>query len=274
MFGYYGDVLNGVLYVFDFALSYWSVLETNDAFEALKLAYQTEEDALLAKIRVFTGDAAAYERLIWTLNDLRRDRKKVERAWRCEIRQLQLDALYSLGTLFAVTILCCFFVPPEILMASTALNLMLVGSLMCFGLGVVHATLSTLSQSQKIAEAIADIEQDSHLSVVEKQKALHEQAVYERYYRAELWCNLLTDLSFPALFLVAFVVMPELTGGLMFLSGLACMFAAKVYVASLAPEAVLEESLPLQLLSKVGGFFKAAGREAEETTAEFFPVPA
>jgi hypothetical protein len=264
MLGYYGDLLNGVLFMVDVALSLWDYAEKQAKFTRIK-------DEYIAAI------AATPPELKWRINDLIRDKKTVERDWEYECSQLQLDALYSATVLLAVAILCCFFVPPGVLLASTASNLILAGSIMCFGLGIVYEALTSRLQLLKVTEDLGDIQLEKDAcafgvkeldqagqndeSKVEFSKLLHleEKEAYQKqlsqYHHANMWCNLIVDTLFPVLLIEAFVFMPMAIGISAFVVGVVLMFAAYCYVAELAPEDVRDDSVSLTMLTKFSGLF-------------------
>jgi hypothetical protein len=282
MLGYYGDLLNGVLFVFDLVLSIWNYIETQAEFNALQVEYMT---------------AIAATTLQWRKDDLRRDQRSVERAWEYQCSQLKLDALYSATVLLAVTLLCCFFMPPGMLLASTASHLILVGSVMCFGLGIVYEALCSRLQLLKMAEdsddirtekeicsnAISDnvIENPNHarmmilkLFQIEKKEAYQKQL--SQYHHAKKWCN----MFFPVLFIEAFVLMPMTIGIAVFAVGVVLMFAANSTVARLAPKDVRDNSVTLTMLTSCSEWFFAPSEnnnEAVETSLEdryqsFYPA--
>ncbi|MCH9764240.1 MAG: hypothetical protein K0U24_08495 [Gammaproteobacteria bacterium] len=297
MFAYAGDLLNGVLFVFDFSISLWELSETKEIFNALMDAYKQEarEIALARNTATSSADIA---RLQWRLNALNKHQKQVERAWDYNIEQLKLDAIYSGGVLFAVAMLCCFFIPPGILLPATASTLILIGSIMCFGFGIIHAGFSSRLQIVTATEALTRIQAEERACLetlrdpliaddarrmlfLDKQQIDGKVAYQEHlldYYHADMVCTFTTDMFFPGLFFAALIFMPGGMGLPVFAAGVVLMFAAKCYVATLAPDDVREASVPLSALSKCAGFFTPVLRtepaiDAADDAAACLPPP-
>lgn len=266
MLGYYGDLLNGVLFIVDVLLSVWDYVETQAKFIRIQAEY---DEAITTAI---SDNLPQYR-----IDDLRRESRTVAREWEYTCSQLKLDALYSATVLIAVAVLCCFFVPPGVLLAETASNLILVGSIMCFGLGIVYEALSSRLQLLKVAENSADIQTEQNLCIANiralcrdgdedlsrvayaRLLRIEEKEAYQtqlsQYQHANMWCNLMTDMLFPVLFIEAFVFMPMAVGISVFAVGVILMFAANCYVAGLAPQDVREDSVSLKMLTTCSGFF-------------------
>jgi hypothetical protein len=297
MFAYAGDLLNGVLFVFDFSLSLWEFSETKATFNALMDDYQ-QEAREIALARNTAASSADMARLQWRLDALNKHQKQVERAWDYDIKQLKLDAMYSGGVLFAVAMLCCFFIPPGILLPATASTLILIGSIMCFGFGIIHAGFSSRLQIVTATEDLALIQAEDRACLdkledplaaeatrrmlfLDKQQIEGKVAYQEQllqYYHADMICTFTTDMFFPGLFFAALIFMPGSMGVPVFAVGVTLMFAAKCYVATRAPDDVREASVPLSMLSKCAGFFTPVlrvkpGIDEPDDAAALLPPP-
>ncbi len=112
MLGYYGNVLNGALFIFDCALNAWQLSEAQTEHEAIMLDYKKDINALTEKIardyhlkamKEIEGEVLSQDQLDvitrseWRLKALKRDRGKVERAWHYDMKQFQLDVMYKLN---------------------------------------------------------------------------------------------------------------------------------------------------------------------------------
>ncbi|MDF1677732.1 MAG: hypothetical protein P1U32_03470 [Legionellaceae bacterium] len=305
MLGWGGNALNGALFVFDWALAMWQWSEVVTAHEALMKQYQTDIDAITlklardydarerAKAAGIPFDKNRYDAMVrseWRLKALMRDKRKADREWSYQIKQLRYDTFYSGTIILAFAVLCCFFVLPGAVPAATALMFAMLGSALCFGLGIVHAALSSRLSISKTGEDSDDLRQDykdylrcfgeageaDHLKRmifldIRRTMANTEyQKQLVQYQRADMVCRIITDMLIPTLFLASFVFMPLMVGSAAFAIGCVLILAAKCYVAELAPEDVRDESIPLTMLTKFSGFFKGSttSKKEEDTKEE------
>ncbi len=299
MLGWGGNALNGALFVFDWALAMWQWSEVIAAHEKLMKQYQADIDAITLKLaRDYDAkkqaeaegvllDSNRYDAMVrseWRLKALRCDKRKTDREWRYQIKQLRYDTFYSGTIILAFAVLCCFFVLPGAVPATTALMFGMVGSTFCFGLGIVHAALSSQLSISKTGEDSDDLEQDykdylrcfreagetDHLKRmifldIRRTMANTEyQKQLAQYQRADMVCRIITDMLIPTLFLASFVFMPLMLGSAAFAIACVLILAAKCYVAELAPEDVRDESIPLTMLTKFSGLFKGARTSKKE----------
>ncbi len=303
--GYYGNALNAVLFIFDFALSAWQLSEGQAKHEASMLSYDEDIKALTRKLveerherakeELATG-AASQElqgkiaRLEWRLASLKRDKKKADREWRYSIKQFKIDAMYSGSIILAFSVFC---VPPTAVLPFTALMLALIGSIMCFGLGIVYAAFTSQVAISKNGEDSQAIETDYQDYLILFRKAGSDdtqkrmifldirrtmanteyQKQLLQYQRADMVCRIITDMILPVLFLVSFVFMPFSFGASMFAVGVVAIIATKCYVAELAPQDVRDESIPLTMLSKFSGFFTGTKDEVRQEEMPLLPEP-
>ncbi len=302
LLGYYGDVLNGVLFLYDFLLCAWQLSEAHTEHEALMLQYDqdietlTEEiEALEAQLKQNASELSSnlLIRLKKRLQALKNDKEKVKRNWYYELKQIQLDLMYSGTVLLAIFVMCSFFTPPGMMIASSAFMLGLFGSIACFGLGIVHAGLSSHFQIVKTHEDAKHIEQDYldylklfkntsnteenikrklFLDMCQTQAQTAYQAQLLQYQRADMICTIVADLFIPILFVAAFILMPLTLGASTFALGLLVLLAAKCYVAELAPEDVRDESIPLTMLTKLSGLFKPPAKTKPKADEDSQPL--
>ena len=310
MLGYYGNALNGALFIFDFALGAWQLSEAQTAHEAIMADYQKDMDALTKNLVRFRHKKVLEEidgrdvskelqdkcaRTEWRFEALKRDKGKAEREWRYKIKQFRMDAMYSAAIILAFAILCCFFVTPGAVLPFTALMFALVGSIMCFGLGIVYAAFSSQLAISKTGEDSKTIEGDYQdylklfrqagnndnlkrmifLDIRRTMANTDYQKQLLQYQRADMVCRIITDMMLPALFLAAFVFMPMTMGASVLAVGLVIVLAAKCYVANLAPEDVRDESISLTMLTTFSGFFtgEKSEKEREEPKPPLLPPP-
>ncbi len=308
MLGWGGNALNGALFIFDFALGAWQLSEAQTAQEALMADYQSDINSLRKKLvqakheealEAFNEGEASKAlqdkviRMTWRLDALKRDKGKAEREWRYQIKQFRMDAMYSGAVILAFAILCCFFVTPGAVAPLTALMFALVGSIMCFGLGIVYAAFSSELSISKTGEDSKAIEEDYQdylklfrgagnndnlrrtifLDISRTMANTDYQKQLLQYQRADMVCRIVTDMMLPVLFMAAFVFMPMTMGASVFAVGLVLMITAKCYVANLAPEDVRDESIPLTMLTRFSGFFTGKKPEPKEEEPKYPALP-
>lgn len=317
IFGFYGNVLNFALFGFDFALGAWALSEAQTEYEAIINDYQNDIDAITENIQLrkhkiklapvmnelrksesTTGSEQDQLDIIlraeWRLKALKRDKGKAEREWSYKLKKYQLDKWYSGLIIGAFAVLCAFFFPPFMAVPFTNLMFAMVGSALCFGLGIVHAGLTSQFEMLKTGEDSVSIEQDykdylqlfkeagteEHskrmifLDIRRTMAKTDYQKQLLQYQRAEMACRLLTDMLVPALFLAAFVFMPMTLGVSVFVVGIMLMLLAKLYVAELAPDDVREDSISLRTLTSFSGLFKQQKPEEAQKESEHPLLPA
>lgn len=288
--GYYGDALNGALFIFDFALGAWALAEAQCQHEKVQAQYKRDIDVLEARIKrikaLEDGSEAARNALTraeMRLRDLKREARTSKRDWDYEITQLKLDAAYSGIIILSFAVLCCFFVPPGTVVPATMMIYNLVGSIMCFGFGVVHAALTSTLGLLKSGEVSVALEEDYgvylkrfreeyekgagirdenklHLLFLDLRRTMAKteyQVALADYQLANMICTIMTDILIPVMFIAAFVLMPTTIGLQGFLLGALALAIANCYVAELAPEDVRDADIQLTLLTKFSGFFKS-----------------
>lgn len=274
MLGYYGNALNAVLFVFDFGLCLWQFSEAEAAHEAMLLDYDQQIQSLSDKL-ASNSDETRERVLRRRLQLLQEERQINDRSWRYQLQQLRLDAIYAANVLIAFSVLCSFFIPPVMVVPLSTVMCGMVGSAMCFGLGIVHSAWSSSLDISKTSEDARDIEEIFKEHVIlfrhtsdEKMKRMifldlrhavvqmDEQKRLIQYQRADMICSMMTDILLPVMMFSAFVLMPMSFGLSAFVLGLVIILIAKCYVAELAPADVRDESIPLTLLTQFSSFFK------------------
>tara|TARA_R110002126_G_scaffold1051_1_gene6414 strand:+ start:33943 stop:35976 length:2034 start_codon:yes stop_codon:yes gene_type:complete len=267
--GFWGNVLTGVLFIADLFLVWWQYEEAKTEHEARLSFYDQGIDALSVKIKELSSanpNDKFIARLMLEHDKLQDTQKKLERDWRCKVKQHELNLMYGVGVIIGFTVLCSFFFPPALIAPFTAMILTLTGAAMCFGFGVAYKALSgeliiqkevesrdlskqdykaywsLFKRTSKALEALPDdteLQTESKLLYLGLKKSmateLYQTQMIE-YQKAQIICNVLTDIILPTLFLLAFVFMPLGIGMPIFAVGLVALFYAHWQVAEMAPE--------------------------------------
>lgn len=273
--GLWGNILTGGLLVADLFLISWEFNEAQTEHQARLQFYDESIRELDKKIKELNTDAeykqdsdkkSILARLEFERGTLVKARKEIEQNWAYKIDQNRIKFMYGIGVIIGFTVLCSFFFPPAIIVPFTGAVLSLVGAAMCFGLGVTYKALSGEIIVKKEAEGLGaskdeykvalallkkvlvDLKASPDDNRLQTESKLHylslkksvatqdyqKQAVH--YQKAQIICNLLTDLILPSLFLLAFVFMPLGIGMPIFAVGVVALFYANWQVAEMAPQ--------------------------------------
>jgi len=272
--GFWGNVLTGVLFIADLFLVWWQFEEAKTEHQARLGFYDQGIDDLDKYITRLMKKDPEKQMMIAklqldkrTLLDLK---KQLDQEWRYKKQQHDLNLMYGVALVIGFAVLCSFFFPPALIVPFTAMILTLTGAVMCFGFGVAHKALSGEIIVQKELEtqglsvddyedalrAFEDVSEElkqlSNTSLEYQRLQTESQLLYLSlkkavatrdyqtqaidYQKAQIICNILTDIIVPTLFLLAFIFMPMGIGMPIFAVGLAVLFYVHWQVAEMAPE--------------------------------------
>jgi hypothetical protein len=267
--GFWGNVLTGVLFIADMFLVWWQLEEAQTKHQARLGFYDEGIEKLSLKITELSKEDPNnpyIARLQLEQVKMQDTQKRLEQAWCYQKKQYELDLMYGASIILGFTVLCGFFFPPALIVPCAAMILALTGAAMCFAFGVAHKAFSgqlvlqkevesrSLTRGdfhddwdlfQEIASELKKSPEDTKLQTESKllylslKKAVATQAYQTQvidYQKAQIICNLLTDIILPTLFLLAFVFMPLGVGMPIFAIGLVTLFYAHWQVAEMAPE--------------------------------------
>ncbi|MDF1828317.1 MAG: hypothetical protein P1U39_08575 [Legionellaceae bacterium] len=267
--GFWGNVLTGVLFIADMFLVWWQLEEAQTKHQARLGFYDKGIKDLSVKITDLSKEDPNnpyIARLKLEQVKMQDTQKRLEQAWCYQKKQYELDLMYGASIILGFTVLCGFFFPPALIVPCAAMILALTGAAMCFAFGVAHKAFSgqlvlqkevesrSLTRGdfhddwdlfQEIASELKKSPEDTKLQTESKllylslKKAVATQAYQTQvidYQKAQIICNLLTDIILPTLFLLAFVFMPLGVGMPIFAIGLVTLFYAHWQVAEMAPE--------------------------------------
>jgi hypothetical protein len=296
--GFWGDALNGALFLFDYALTYKQYEQAQKDHVQVIQDYDHAISALNARLEVLEqeqGNASpAFLRLQKERDALIAAKKKTIRDWQYNVTQGRLDLFYSGSVVIAFAILCAFFWPSAFT-ALAVLAFALLGSFMCFSLGIAYDAIGLHIEMSKEAETLQDVDArfgveldvfEQRLSTLEPgdAQAKHEleflylmlrdtvassdyQHELMRYHQANMWVKILTESLFPVLFITTFAFLPLTMAAAGFALGLFIMVVAKSYVDEMAPEPIREESRSVGWFSSAKNatytFFRGAELEEE-----------
>jgi len=286
--GFWGDALTGVLLPLDLWLTNWKFEEAKTMNQELQARDKIFISDLMKQIEYLKTKLGSKKPETQTERDeqsklalLEREliehtkaQRKRKRVWDYKLKQHVLDWKYGAMIIMAFAVLACFFIPPLWFAPLASLMFGLVGSAMCFGLGVIHKTwsgeLATEMEQEKLDQdaiidyenyltlfkekvaALKSMEATSGDSAFKSKLELDLQSIYQClkgtvatkeeqkqavvYQNAQMYVGLLNDLVLPTLFLLAFVFMPLGIGMPIFAVGLLVLFYANWQVAEMAPE--------------------------------------
>jgi hypothetical protein len=266
--GFWGNILTDALLVADLFLVCWQFNEAETEHQARLKFYDEGIHDLDVKIEALEKlDKPMYlARLQLERDALDKAQKKIKQNWTYKIDQHRLQLMYGIGVIIGFTVLCSFFFPPAIIVPVTGVILALVGAAMCFGLGVTYKALSgsvivqkekddlkasrteykvalkrfhDVSVDLKASPDDNTLQTESKLLYLSLKKSVATQAHQTQavdYQKAQIICNVLTDLILPSIFVLAFVFMPLGIGMPIFAVGLVALFYANWQVAEMAPE--------------------------------------
>ncbi len=294
--GFWGDALNGALFLFDYALTYKQLEQAQKDHDQVIADFDAAIEKLNNKLLDFKEehgeDSPQYLKLKEERDALMRARKKTVRDWAYEVTQGRVDLFYSGSVVFAFAILCAFFWPSAF-SAIALLSFALLGSFMCFSLGIAYDAVGLRVQISKEREVLedADAEFEAKLDVFKQRltktdmhdpKARHEleflylilkdtvaetdfQHELIRYHQYNMWVKIFTEAMFPILFISTFVFLPLHMAFAGFGLGLFMMVVAKSYVDEMAPLSIREESRTVgwftSALNKTFTFFRGVQEE-------------
>lgn len=307
--GYYGDVLNGVLFLFDFWLSYRCMAEAETEHEAQMKRYADAIAELELRIQE-SDDPSLIAESRFGLKHLKQAERQLSRDWAFQQKANLLDCIYSGTIVIAFAVLCALFVPGGLLMPLTTLAFALAGSAMCFTFGVIYEAVGTSFELEKIQATTEASYQDycdylelfksvdsadddkRRLLFLDMYKSLAKTEYQARLRHCQLfkmWTKILTDMLVPVLFIACFVFMPFTFGVTAFALGIALILLAKWQTKQLEPDEIdtLEdfpdeeyaafcsavdshaEVAPQALLE----FFKFDTDDKPDEDAKYLPVP-
>ncbi|GGI86906.1 hypothetical protein [Legionella impletisoli] len=140
MLGYWGNALTVGLLLVDASLTIWRIYEESTRFNKEMLQYQQELVNLNSKIDKASGDEK--EKLEHHKKRLMRTIKERTLDWKYQKYRWSLDLTYSVSLVVGFFVACAFLIPPGILVAPTALVIMLAGAAICFALTVAYSAVS------------------------------------------------------------------------------------------------------------------------------------
>ncbi|MDF1683876.1 MAG: hypothetical protein P1U36_04375 [Legionellaceae bacterium] len=272
--GFWGNVLTGVLFIADLFLVWWQSEEAEAEHRARLKFYEQGIEDLNKHIDGLMTKGPEKQMMIAKLQFEKRTlldlQKQLDLEWRYKKQQHDLNLMYGIAVVIGFAVLCSFFFPPALIVPFTAMILTLTGAVMCFGFGVAHKALSgeiivqkeletrrmsvndylgALESFKAVSEKLKNIpntspehkriQTESQLLYLSLKKAMATEFYQTQvidYQRAQIICNVLTDIILPTLFLLAFVFMPLGIGMPIFAIGLATLFYAHWQVAEMAPE--------------------------------------
>ncbi len=270
IYGYLGDVLTGVLLIFDLTLVAWGYQEKKADYAALLVKYDEDIEALEKTIEAETNDIAK-QVLQQHLTVLQEARDAWRFDWEYDERQWMQDIYYSIGLFASFSILCCFFIPPAALLPATVLILGITGAALSFLVTIgIHVwttsteleklqkdydeNLETLEELQFKREKMPDLEQSSQLLDLELH-ALQKQVAYQKemipYHKKMIIQQALSEALVPATAFSILIFMPLSYGllvlipvvGLLMMSGQLLEWTSKPQEPEL-PDDGLTQCLP------------------------------
>lgn len=256
-YGYWGNILNGTLFLFDLWHMNKLLAEAQTDFEAELKRFDEAIDELKAVIKDTNNNEKLLHESNFGLKKLQRAREKLIRDWAFQQKSHYLDVAYALSIVIGFSILCAFFLPSMLLGPMTAVMMALAGSALCFTLGIVYEALGTRIQLQQIA-ATSEAHVDDFCQYLELYKTTDEhddnkrRLIFLEMYHAiaevqdqkklrhfqlvKMWTKCLTDLLIPVLFVATFVFMPLTLGASAFALGVAIILYARWQAKHLQPD--------------------------------------
>lgn len=161
VFGYWGNVLTGLLLLADLALVCWQFMEAETEHNKTLAFYDKGIEELALRIGALEDQnnpekQSLMARLQVERRELQKAKANVERDWKYHVKKHELNLMYGVGVMIGFALLCSFFFPPALIVPFTGMILALVGAAMCFGLGVAFKALSGQVIMQKETE-ISDL---------------------------------------------------------------------------------------------------------------------
>jgi hypothetical protein len=296
--GFWGDALNGALFLFDYALTYKQVEQVQKEHAQVIHDFDVAIGVLSQRLDALKrdkGDASPeYLRLERERDALIVAKTKTVRDWHYDVMQGRLDLLYSGAVVVAFAVLCAFFWPSAF-SAVAVLAFALLGSFMCFSLGIAYDAIGLHLEVSKEAETLQEVDVQfevaldvfkQRLCALDPNDAQEQQELkflylmlqdtvadsdYQheliRYHQANMWVKIVTESLFPVLFITTFAFLPLTMAAAGFALGLFLMVVAKSYVDEMAPEKIREESRSVGWFSSAKNatytFFHGAEPEEE-----------
>jgi|GEM_PF-3878451 len=260
-YGYWGNILNATLFLFDLWHMNKILAEAQTDFESDLKRFDEAIDELKAIIREADGNEKLLQESNFGLKKLQKGRKNLIRDWEFQRKSHYLDVAYASSIVIVFSILCAFFLPSMLLGPMSAVMMALAGSALCFTLGIVYEALGTGIQLEQIA-ATSEAHYEDYCQYLEIFKAadegddnkrrliflemyhaiaeVREQKKLRHFQLVKMWTKCLTDMLIPVLFVATFVFMPLTLGASAFALGLAVILFARWQAKKLQPDLHIE----------------------------------
>lgn len=266
-YGYWGDVLNAALFIFDLWHTSKILREVQADFDAELARFDDAIAELRAAIKLAGDDEHKRAEALQGIEKLQKARSGLIRNWQYELKANRLEVAYAFAVVIAFAVLCAFYVPTAF-SASGLLTMALIGSAACFLLGVVYEAWGSALKLEYNAEEQKATRQDFgkllalfisldtqdddqkkllFLEIYQVVLALQELQIQRQHDITQMWTNGLTDLLIPVLFVVTLVLMPQTIGVPAFALGVAAVLFGKWKAGRAVEEAdAMPEEFPEQ----------------------------
>lgn len=254
LLGYVGNALTAGLLLMDVSLNIWAFYEASTEHNKKTLRLQQEIDALAEKIKQ-ENNTEAQDILKKHRNALLQALQAHEFEWKYKKYGLINDLVYATGLLAAFSVLCCFFLPPSVLLATTATLLGIVGSVLCFTMTIAYAavtggleikkSLEIKKNNQEEQQALFKLFNNSHdeqlkkqiyLDILQLQTSTVHQDRMIHFQKLTLVRSILVDALVPPLIFISFVFLPMGVGIAVLAAGLAMALISHLILNKFKPE--------------------------------------